>query len=421
MTRVLVGLWLAVLSGSGCVRTRTDVRVERGNTLRTYEQQGAASPGAVRAQVSLQWPEATLRFERFELCPVQQVEEYEEQRITDRTSNGGVASLGMGVTTALIGGGLLLALPLFSDTPDTRRIDAGGRYGPSSRQYARGFGVGFLVVGVPSLGAAAWELAGTGERVERAMRTQVTEREPVRCNARPAQGEVQLFSTRGPLAPTRVEGGAVVLNAEALKGISLSGAAVNGEDVVIDAEDWDRLQAFQSCAQAGPTVEPQALSALESSALRARLDAARGCDEVPGAPIEWATLLEKELGLRRSAERGAQHGPRVESFDEAVATWAPALIIPSAQTRVDALADTDRQKGAAVLVTGTLVDFLEANIAVLEVEARHLWLYLDAAQPWTAELKAGAKLEVLGVVMGRQEVGKLEAPLLRVIWARPSP
>jgi hypothetical protein len=34
-------------------------------------------------------------------------------------------------------------------------------------------------------------------------------------------------------------------------------------------------------------------------------------------------------------------------------------------------------------------------------------------------VKTGAELEILGAVMGQQEVGKLEAPLIRVLWARP--
>lgn len=418
--RLLTPLLLGAALLAGCVRTRTDVRVERGATLRTFERQGAATPGGIRATVKAQWPEATLRFERFELCAVQQVEEYEELRITERTSNSGVASLGMGVATTLLGGGLLLALPLFSDAPNTQSLDVAGRYGPSSRQVARTFGVGMLVVGLPTVGAAAWELTGTGEQVEKSRREQALDSEAVRCHLRPAEGEVQLLGTRGPIAPLRTEGGAVVVSAEALKGVPLSGATVQGEDVVIDAGDWELLTAFQSCAQAAPEPQAPPLHALSTAELRARLDAARGCAEVPGAPAEWVSSLETELAVRRRAEGGGAplHGPRVESFDEAVATWVPQLTLPSAEAGSDALADAGKLKGRTVLLTGRLVDFLEANIAVLEVESRQVWLYLDASQPWATELKADARLEVLGVVMGQQEVGALEAPLLRVLWAR---
>jgi hypothetical protein len=149
---------------------------------------------------------------------------------------------------------------------------------------------------------------------------------------------------------------------------------VAGQDVVIDAADWDRLVAFQSCAEAGPAPEAEQLIAMDNAELRARLDAARACDEVPGAPNDWVKRLETELATRRSADAGALSGPRTESFEEALATFPPVHRIPG-NAAVDVLKDSEKLRGSPVLLRGKLVDFLEANIAVLEVEGRHVWVY----------------------------------------------
>lgn len=405
------------LSASACVGLRVDTRIERGATLQTFEERGSPERGGIRAKVALEWPTARIELWRFDRCPIHRVEEFEELRITERTSQGGFAALGMGVTTALLGGGLLLGQPLFSEAPNTRAIDSAGRYGPSPRQQARGFGIGLLVLGIPTLASAALQLSASGETTETVRRQQRTALEPVFCNEAPIAGQAELLGTRGPLPAQPFERGLLV-EAAALETAQISGVSVNGEDVQIDAEDWERLAAFDACAKA--PAAPENLGGMELAELRRRVDAAQACADVPGAPgAPWRQELEQELALRRGAAGTAPTPVRVESFEQALEAWPPVVRIPPSS--IEGLRDPGVQRGLPVLLRGKLVGFLEANIAVLQVDARELWLYLDAAQPWAQGLEPGAELEVLGLVMGQQEVGALQAPLVKVRWLRPAP
>ena len=49
-----------------------------------------------------------------------------------------------------------------------------------------------------------------------------------------------------------------------------------------------------------------------------------------------------------------------------------------------------------------------------------VWLYLDATQPWASTLWRDQDFEVVGLLMGAQEVEQYEAPVIRVVWLRPA-
>jgi hypothetical protein len=417
MTRLLAaGLLLA--AGS-CAPLREETRVERGAPLRMFERQGKAQPGGVMADVALQWPQAILSFSRYELCRIEQVEEVPEQRITERTFPGLGPSIGMGVTGTLIGLGLLVALPQVSASPNTQLIDANGRYGASERQVATAWSIGLLAVGLPALGFGAYALTQVGERTESKTIEQVALARDERCGVRPVDGPVALSTTHGEAAPRETQGGKISLDASALKEGIITGAAMGGEEVAFDPEAWDRLVDYQSCVRAMPVPAPEAVAAMEVGALEDRLELARSCVRVPGSGGEaFVEVLVKELQAR-GAEPQPEFGPRIDSWDAALQAYPPAAQLQAGSPELEKLGVAGHYKGQPVLVEGVLANWIEGNIVVLRVGDRNLWLYLDAERPWSEGLKLGDSLEVLAVVVGRQEIGQREAPLLRVIWLRP--
>ncbi|MHB8873031.1 MAG: hypothetical protein ACYC8T_05035 [Myxococcaceae bacterium] len=197
---VAAGLAFAVLAG--CAHVEVDRRVERGPTLRTFERELAAE-GGLAGEVEAKWPQMAVWVSAYDLCRVHKVEEYIEERITERSASSAGPSLALGVTSTLVGAGLFLARPAFSDDPSSRVIDRGGHYGPSTRQLATGWAIGLVIVGVPALVVGVLGYSQAGEEVETRKAEQVLSATEQRCHPRPVNGTVELSDSRGPKGPAR--------------------------------------------------------------------------------------------------------------------------------------------------------------------------------------------------------------------------
>jgi hypothetical protein len=405
-----VGLAVAL---AGCAPVHSETRVERGATLRSFEREGPASPGGIEAAAEARWPKLSLRFSRYELCKNERVEEYVEERITEVTSPAAGPAIGTGVTSTLIGAGLWLGSGLFSNQPNTRYIDATGRYGPTDRQLAQGWGTVFLVVGVPALATAIVGLVQSGEHVETKKAEAVVSAVEAHCRQQPASGAV----TAGRSAPVAVSGGVWELSPEDASLLELSALTFEGNDVEVSAEAQALVEAFRACARSLPAPAAEALGQMKATDIAAKVEDARTCRRVPDAPADEAVAAyEKELETRRDrGETGA--GPRVESFEQALEIYGPQDRFEGGSADLEKLRNPEQHVGTAALVRGVLQGWVEPNIALVDVGPRRVWMLVESGSR-REPLEAGTRIEAIAVVAGRQQLGALDLPLLRAIWIR---
>ncbi len=422
---VLTAALLPSVALQGCVGITRETRTERGPALRTSEREVPAGEGGVLARVEPKWPELVLRFERFDLCRKERVEEAVEDRITESQSRAAGPAFALGVTGTLIGAGLLAFRKTFSETPGSGRIDLEGRYEPAPRQVATGWGVVALGAGVPALATGLVGLAQTGQKVESRRVEHVASSLEGPCNAQPADGEVLLERATGPGSVTaRTEGGRVTLDATKLRELRIASVHLDGQPVLLPEEEAVTLGAFLSCSEALPLPEgaegDAALTAMGEAALVDRYNAARRCAVVsPEVANDAVKRLEGEIHRRRgSAPSRLSAAPR--SFDEAVAAWPPSLRLEAGSGDLDQLAVVEKHVGRTAYVRGTLERRVEADVLLVAVAGHRLWAFIPPDAAFGADFTEGSEVEVLGVVVGRQAVGRVEAPLLRVMWARPA-
>jgi hypothetical protein len=74
--------------------------------------------------------------------------------------------------------------------------------------------------------------------------------------------------------------------------------------VALDAEEAALLAAVQGCLRAYPVPEPAALAAASVQELIIRLQEARLCEHVPGAPMDAASALVDALETRYPSTPG---------------------------------------------------------------------------------------------------------------------
>ena len=79
---VLLALFPYVVS---CTAIDSTTRVERVPLLRTFERP-VLLPGGVTSDVRVEWPLLKLTVIGYDVCRAQTVEEYAEEKITERTS-----------------------------------------------------------------------------------------------------------------------------------------------------------------------------------------------------------------------------------------------------------------------------------------------------------------------------------------------
>ena len=412
---------MALLTGTGCVRVMHETRTDRGAVLRSFEREVPKEGGGIRARVDVKYPQLQLSFEAFDLCQKERVEEVIEDKITESWAPSAGPAFALGVTGTLVGGGLLAARGAFSNEPNRKEIDPGGRYGPAPRTAVTTWGAVLFTVGIPALVTGIIGLQQSGETTESRRLEQVASSMEVPCNVRPADGQVMLerATPEGPEQVTvKTEAGKVTLTAEALRELRLASVHFDGQPVLLAEEESFELQAFLACNELSskPAVAPP--SELSEPELVARYNAARQCAQVaPQVGAEPAKALEAEIQSRRG-QSPKPVGQAPGTFEEALAAWPPALRLETGAGDLARLDKVEAHAGKVAQAKGVLKKRLDGNVLLLEVGGRELLVFVPPDAAWPSDFEEGAALEVLGVVIGRQRLGEIHAPLLRAMWIR---
>jgi hypothetical protein len=279
----------------GCTPLDVERRTERGAVLRTYTQEKTLGERLPFADVQVQWPQLSVHFTTADICRTEHHEEYAEDIISTRSSQGAAAAVSTGGIFTAVGGGLLLGRTLFSDAPDRSAIDREGRFGASSREVATGWGAGLAILGVPALVTGLILLSRSGEDRETRKADEMVALREVPCQAKPVDGVVELAGGHGPPPQPRMTSrGALVLTADEVRGLSFTGMLLDGTPVLLQEEDEDRLETFRTCATLlAMPVDPEALTREAKEhpeRLRMKQGLVRACTTLPGAPT--GPLLE---------------------------------------------------------------------------------------------------------------------------------
>ncbi|MEW6432990.1 MAG: hypothetical protein AB1730_15915 [Myxococcota bacterium] len=403
---------------SGCVPVETNTRTERGPLLRTYTREQVVEGGAT-VDVRADWPTLKLTVVGFDTCRAESVEEYAEERITERTARPAGPALATGIANVLAAGVLYGVSFAVSDAPNVTTIDEWGRYGASTRQYVQGVSLANLVIGVPALAVGLIGVLRSGTDVETLKAEQVVSQRDARCNDRPATGDVTLVGPKGAVAAKPAVDGAVDFAAAELAG-AVESIQLSGRDLALDEEAQARLWGFGACVQLEREGEKQ-LASLGEGDLLARAEKLRQCRVVRGAAMsEPIRAVDEELQHRReSGAPGAfAPGANVGSFEEAVSAYAPKLKLANGSVDLAKLDAPQLLDGQAVLLEGIVTEGMTANIGVVQVGERQLYVFIPPKRAWGGEFGSGTRVEAVAVMAGTQTVGERTLPLARAVWMR---
>jgi hypothetical protein len=407
---------LFLLLLSGCANIELTTRTERGPLLRTFERPQVL-PGGVKAEVRAAWPALNVSLVGYDTCRSQQVEEYAEETISERRATSVGPAVSMGLILTLGGAGLLALTPAFDNHPKTTDIDAGGRYGPSTQAYTLGVGVALASVGVPALLVGIIQALQTGEDVQTAKVEQVRAQRDVRCNDRPIDGPLELHGERGKVVQAVAKSGEASFAADTLGTEGPDGFKFYGKDVELDAASKAVLEGFFACGVLDKEAAPNPAE-LMTGVLVKRIERMRACRAVrPEGTKEQLDALMADLQRRRDAGERVM-GPKATSWEDAVGGWAPRLRFADDSTDLVKLDNDEALVGQAALVEGMVIEGMTANIGVLRVGGREVFLYLPTDPPWGGDFPSGSKVEAVAVVAGRHTVGERTLPLLRAVWLR---
>lgn len=415
----LFALLLAVASAS-CAPIDTTTRTERGPLLRTYLRPQVVA-GGTQVNVRAEWPALKLTLVAFDTCRSETVEEFAEERITERTSRAAGPALATGIAHVLAAGALYGLSFAVSSVPNVSYIDEAGRYGPSTQQYVQGAALVTLVIGLPALAVGAIGTLRSGVEVKTAKVEQVVSQRDTRCNHRPAAGPVTLVGASGPVAAKVAVDGAVDFPWWELAGAP-EGIALGAEALAVDDEGQQQLWGFGACAVL-EREGPKKLDAMGEGDLLARAARLRQCRVVRGdAMAEPIRAVDAELSRRR--ETGAPGafapGSSAGSFEEAVSAYAPKLKFAKDSPDLRLLDTPEALDGQAVLLEGIVMEGLTRNIGVVQVGERQLYLLLPPKRAWDGDFGNGTRIEAVAVMANTQTVGERTLPLARAVWVRPA-
>lgn len=403
---------------AACTALDSTTRVERGPLLRTFERP-VLLEGGVTSDVRVDWPLLKLTVVGFDVCRAQQVEEYAEEKITERTSGAAGPALSTGIANTLASAVLLAVSFAVTSAADTNVIDAGGRFGPSTRQYVQGASLVTLGIGVPALVVGLIARARSGEDIEAQRAEQVISQKDVRCNERPVTGPMTLVSAQGTALPLQVVDGAIDVDGTKLTSVPESMRFAEREVELTD-EARVLFTAWAACAALEQDAS-KTLDALSETGLLARAESLRECRKVRGTSLEEAVkAADAELALRRETGSPAAWAPgtNVSTFEEAVSAYAPSLRL-AANSKDNAVLDTpEAAEGRAVLLEGIVGEGLTENIGIIQVGDRQVFLFIPPKKSWGGNFPNGTRVEVVALISGRQTLGERSLPLLRAVWMR---
>ena len=401
-----------------CTAIDSTTRIERGPLLRTYERP-VLLPGGVTSDVRVDWPMLKLTVVGYDVCRAEQVEEYAEEKITERTSGASGPALSTGIANTLASAVLLVVSFAVASSANTNLIDAGGFYGPSTRQYLQGASLVTLGIGLPALAVGLIARARTGEEVEAMRAEQVISQKDVRCNERPVTGPMTLVSAQGVPLPLQAADGALDVDGTKLT-ITPQTMRFADREVELTEEAQAMFFAWGACValeqEGGKT-----LDSLSETGLLARAERLRECRIVRGDALKDAVAAaDAELTRRRESGGPAAWAPgtNVSTFEEAVSAYAPTLKLSPNSKDLAVLDAPEAAEGRAVLLEGIVGEGITENIGIIQIGERQVFLFIPPRKSWGGTFPNGTRVEVVALISGRQTLGERSLPLLRAVWMR---
>lgn len=417
MTRRGLAVLLAVLVG-GCARVDTNTRVERGPLLRTFHRPQVLE-GGVKADVRAEWPRLALTVIGYDTCRDLTVDEYAEEKITERTSPAAGPALSTGIAN-LLGSAVLFATSfLVSSEPDRSVIDRSGNFGPSTQQYVRVWSYVTLGIGVPALAVGLITFLRTGEDVERSRAEQITSQQDTTCNERPITGPVTLLGTKDAVGSKTATDGAVDFDASDVKG-AIESVQFYGREVELGEEGRAKVHAFGACAVL-EAEGSRSLDTMGEGALLALAERLRVCRSIRGEALaDRIKAVDAELAKRREGGSPGAFAPGAgaASFEEAVSAYAPKLKLAKGSPDLVKLDAPEAFDGQAALVEGIVAEGVTQNIGVIQIDDRQVFLFIPPKKAWGGDFPNGTRIEAVAVMAGRQTMGERTLPLLRAVWMR---
>ena len=414
--RTLALLLLASLAG--CTAVESNTRTERGPLLRTFERP-VLLEGGVTSDVRVDWPLLKLTVVGYDVCRAQQVEEYAEDKITERTSSAAGPSLSTGIANTLASGILLAVSFAVSSAANTNIIDAGGHYGPSTKQYLQGASLVTLGIGVPALVVGLIARFRSGEEVETHRVEQVASQKDARCNERPVTGPMALVSAQGVALPLEAVDGALDVDGTKLSLVPDSMRFAERE-VELTEEAQALFAAWSACVSLEQETS-KTLDTLSETGLLSRAERLRECRKVRGDALQdTVKAADAELARRRESGSPAAWAPgtNVSTFEEAVSAYAPTLKLAANSKDLVVLDTPEAAEGRAVLLEGIVGEGLTENIGIIQVGDRQVFLFIPPKKAWGGNFPNGTRVEVVALISGRQTLGERNLPLLRAVWMR---
>lgn len=413
-----LGLFLLIPWVVGCTAIETQTRVERGPLLRSFERP-VLLEGGVTSDVRVEWPMLKLTVIGYDVCRAQRVEEYADEKITERTSSAWGPSVSTGIAFTLSSAILLAVSFAVTTNADQNLIDASGRFGPSTRQYLQGASLVTLGIGLPALAVGLIARARTGEEVEAQRAEQVVSQKDVRCNERPATGPMSLLSAQGVAVPMQVIDGALDVDGSQLTSIPESMRFADRQ-VELAEEAQVMFGAWAACV----ALEREAskpIDVLSETGLLARAERLRECRPVRGEALQGAiAAVDAELALRRESGSPAAWAPgtNVSTFEEAVFAYAPKFKLRAASKALAVLDAPEAHEGRAVLLEGLVGEGITENIGIIQLGERQVFLFIPPKKSWGGSFPNGTRVEVVALLSGMQTLGERTLPLLRAVWMR---
>jgi hypothetical protein len=411
---------LALIGLTACVPIEHSVRTERGPLLRSFARP-VVMEGGLRAHVQVTWPSLELQVTEYDVCREVAVDEYAEERITEKTAPAAGAAFSTGVAATLSAAVLFGISFLMSSSPDTTVIDATGRFGPPPRTVMQGSALITLCLGIPALAVGAVAFLRTGETIEQQRVEQETGQKDTECHVRGINGAVRLVGYRGTVGVATVTDGVGQVDASTLKG-GFTELVLADRPITLDEAGHATVDAFSACL----ALEEEGARAPESLVdgdLVNRADRMRRCRPVRGAVVsEQLKAVDAELSRRReTGTPGAfVRGPQVASFEEAVAAYAPRLTFKAGSTDLARLEAPDTLNGQAVFMQGFISSGLTENIGILQVGTHEVFVFIPPKRSWGGDFGNGTRVEAVAVMAGWQTVGEKTLPLARLVFMRLS-
>lgn len=423
---MVLGL-LGLFGVQSCAPVEATVRTERGPLLRTFHRP-VIFEGGVSATASVSWPTLVLKVAGEDVCRDEEVSEYAEDKVTERSMPWALPALSAGIVLTLASAIAFGVSYAVSNTPDTSVIDRAGHYGPSPATLVRGWSSIGVGVGLPALAVGIIGMLQGGEGVRHVKVEQVVGQRDAACHQRPLSGPVTLLGPSGPLSSVEAVDGVASFD---LKGVSapVETVAFANREIDLDAASSVVIDAFVACAQlevekVGP------LTDLSNGALVARARRLNACSSL--RPDEVTRALEdvkEELASRREKGSGGALGSGAQptNFEDAVSAYSPRLFFEFGSADLARLDDPASLTGQSALVEGVVVeggvvvDGVSQTIGVVEVGERALYFVLPPDRTWGGDFGDDERVEAVVIMAGSQTVGERTLPLARAVWMRPSP